>query len=158
MKDNAVFDHICVHGRVIYWTSSYMIVDNFGLIHQDEMRLDGGNFTFWCSRCSWLRCKQWLFLRSGKFQLSVLVPEILFFHVYQVFWWHFKNAYKLLNLRALKFWSVNKMHIFQCMGKILCVEFQRVPLKFHTKYPTHTLKDAIFIQHWILESLRSESL
>ena len=29
------------------------------------------------------------------------------------------------------------------MGKIFCVEFQRVPLKFHTKYLTHTLKDAI---------------
>ena len=34
------------------------------------------------------------------------------------------------------------------MGKIFCVEFQRYPLKFHTKYLTHTLKDMIFIQHW----------
>ena len=58
----------------------------------------------------------------------------------------FKNAYELLNLRALKFSPANKMHIFQCMGKIFCVEFQRVPLKFHTKYLAHTLKDAIFIQ------------
>ena len=32
------------------------------------------------------------------------------------------------------------------MGKIFCVEFQRVPLKFHTKYLTHTLKDVDFIQ------------
>ena len=32
------------------------------------------------------------------------------------------------------------------MGKIFCVEFQRVPLKFHTKYFTHILKDVIFIQ------------
>ena len=38
---------------------------------------------------------------------------------------HFKNAYKLLNLRALKFSLVNKIHIFQFMGKIFCVEFQR---------------------------------
>ena len=52
-----------------------------------------------------------------------------------------------LNLRALKISLVNKMHIFQCMGKIFCVEFQRGPLKFHTKYLTHTLKDASFIQH-----------
>ena len=29
------------------------------------------------------------------------------------------------------------------MGKVFCVEFQREPLKFHTKY-THTLKDDIF--------------
>ena len=53
----------------------------------------------------------------------------------------FKNAYELLNLRALKI----ENHIFQCMGKIFCVEFQRVPLKFHTKYLTHTLKDVDFI-------------
>ena len=65
---------------------------------------------------------------------------------------HFKNAYELLNLRALKISPANKMHIFQWMGKIFCVEFQRVPLKFHTKYLTHTMKDAIFIQHWNFKS------
>ena len=46
----------------------------------------------------------------------------------------FKNAYELLNLRALKFSSVYKIHIFQCMGEIFCVKYQRVHLKFHTKY------------------------
>ena len=29
-------------------------------------------------------------------------------------------------------------------GKIFCVEFQRVILKFHTKYRIHTLKDENF--------------
>ena len=28
----------------------------------------------------------------------------------------FKNTYELLNLRALKFWYVNIIHICQCMG------------------------------------------
>ena len=64
----------------------------------------------------------------------------------------FKKTYDLLNLRALKMSPVNKIHIFQCMGKIFCVEFQRDPLKFHTKYLTHTLKDTIFIQHWNFKS------
>ena len=64
----------------------------------------------------------------------------------------FKNTYELLNQRALKFSYVNKIHIFQCMGKIFCVEFQRYPLKFHTKYLTHTLKDMIFKQFWNLKS------
>ena len=32
------------------------------------------------------------------------------------------------------------------MGKIFCVEFQRYPLKFHTKCLTHTLNHMIFIQ------------
>ena len=35
----------------------------------------------------------------------------------------FKKAYELLNLRALKFSPAHKMHIFQYMGKIFCVEF-----------------------------------
>ena len=43
----------------------------------------------------------------------------------------FKNTYELLNLRALKFSPANKIYIFQCMGKIFFVEFQRYPLKFH---------------------------
>ena len=33
--------------------------------------------------------------------------------------------------------------MFYCMGKIFCVEFHRVTLKFRTKYHTHTLKDTI---------------
>ena len=53
----------------------------------------------------------------------------------------FKNTYELLNLRALKISVLYKNHIFQCMGKIFCVEFQRVHLKFHTKFLAHTLKD-----------------
>ena len=64
----------------------------------------------------------------------------------------FKTAYELLNLRALKISMLYKNCIFQCMGKIFCVEFQRVPLKFHTKYFTHTLKDVDFIQRWKFKS------
>ena len=45
-----------------------------------------------------------------------------------------------------------KNHIFQCIGKIFCVEFQRVPLKFHTKYLTHTLKYVEFIHRWKCKS------
>ena len=56
-----------------------------------------------------------------------------------------KNAYELLKQRTLKISVLYKNHIFQCMGKIFCVEFQRVPLKFHPKYLTHTLKDVDFI-------------
>ena len=65
--------------------------------------------------------------------------------------WHFKNAYKLLNIMALKF-SLDKIQIFKCMSKIFYVEFQREPLKFHTKYLTHTLKDMIFIWCWKFKS------
>ena len=56
----------------------------------------------------------------------------------------FKKAYELLNLRAPKISHVNKMHIFQYMDKIFCVESQREPLKFHIKYLIDTLKNTIF--------------
>ena len=69
----------------------------------------------------------------------------------------FKNAYELLNLRALRISMLYKSHIFQCMGKIFCVEFQRVPLKFHTKYLTHTLKDKSLWNIEILRALRVKS-
>ena len=67
-------------------------------------------------------------------------------------WGRFKNVYELLNLIALKLSSVYKIRIVQCIGEIFCVEFQRVPLKFQTKYLTHTLKDTIFIQCWHFKS------
>ena len=57
--------------------------------------------------------------------------------------WHhlggdLKNVYELANLGTLKSSPLNKLHIFQCMVKIFCVESQRVPLKFHTKIlPIH---------------------
>ena len=63
----------------------------------------------------------------------------------------FINTYELLNLRALKFSPVNQIHIFQCMGMIFCVEFQRYHLKFHTKYLTHTLKAKNCIQQELLD-------
>ena len=65
---------------------------------------------------------------------------------------HFKNTFELLNLRALKVSHMYENCIFQCMGKIFCVEFQRYPLKFHTKYLTHTLKDVDFIHWWKFKS------
>ena len=58
----------------------------------------------------------------------------------------FKNTSELLHLRALKISILYENQTFQCMGKIFCVEFQMFPLKFQTKYLTHTLKDAIFVQ------------
>ena len=70
---------------------------------------------------------------------------------------HFKNVYELLNLGALKILMLYKNHISQCMGKIFCVEFQRVPLKFHTTYLTHTLKEVDFFNSDNLRALRFKS-
>ena len=60
----------------------------------------------------------------------------------------FKNTCELLNPRALKISMLYKI----CMDKIFCVEFQRSPLKFHTKYLTHALKDVHFIHRWKFKS------
>ena len=56
-----------------------------------------------------------------------------------------KTLIKLLNPRALKISMLYENRLFHCLGEIFCVEFQREPLKFHTKYLTHTLKDVHFI-------------
>ena len=63
-------------------------------------------------------------------------------------WGRFENIYELVNLGALKSSLINKLHTFQSMGKIFCVEFQRVPLKFHSKYFAHTLKETNFVRCW----------
>ena len=36
------------------------------------------------------------------------------------------------------------MHILRCMGSKFCVKFQRAPLKFHTKFWTHTPQNTHF--------------
>ena len=64
----------------------------------------------------------------------------------------FKNIFELLNLRANKISILYKDQIIPCMGKIVCVEFQRLHLKYHTKYLTRTLKDDYFIQCWTFKS------
>ena len=66
----------------------------------------------------------------------------------------FINAYELVNLGTLKFSTWYKNHVFQCTGKIFCVEFQKAPLKFHTKYLTHTLKDVYFVEEWRFKSFQ----
>ena len=65
---------------------------------------------------------------------------------------HFTNVYEVINLRAPTFSMLNENCLFQCMVKIFCVEFQRFPLKFHSNYLTHTLKDVSFIDKWIFTS------
>ena len=51
-------------------------------------------------------------------------------------WGAFQRWVWALNLTALKISMLYKNHIFQCMGKLFFVEFQRVTLKFHIKYLT----------------------
>ena len=65
----------------------------------------------------------------------------------------FQNTYELLNVKALENSNLYKNQILQCMSKIFCVKFQKVHLKFHSKYLTHTLKNDKFIQCWTCQSL-----
>ena len=110
------------------------------------------------TRCIFLK---YLFSISGKFHsFAEASIYILYIYIYMCVCvslrGHFKNTCKIVNLEVLKSSLLNKLHIFQRMGKIFCVEFQRVPLKFHIKYLTHTLnhtlKDTIFIQWWNFKS------
>ena len=92
-------------------------------------------------------------VRLSRFKIGIPIPcKMVSFIVNKGPGGHFKNTYRLLNLRALKLTTLYKNCIFLWMGKIFCVEFQRYPLKFHTKYLTHTLKDLYFIHRWKFKS------
>ena len=67
------------------------------------------------------------------------------------FWGHFKNTCELLIPRSLECSYLNEIHIFQRIGKEFCVEFQRVHLKFHTKFITHTLKETNFVECCVIK-------
>ena len=41
----------------------------------------------------------------------------------------------------------SKMYILRCMGSKFCVKFQRCPLKFHTKFWTHTPQNFHFTMY-----------
>ena len=89
--------------------------------------------------------------KLNKYWLSAYMMTMTHLHTDDTSGGHFKNTYELLNLRTRTI-SMYKNHIFQCMGKIFCVEFQTVPLKFRTKYLIHTLKDVDFIHGWKFKS------
>ena len=55
---------------------------------------------------------------------------------------HLKHVFRIYLMcsktlaRKSEYSYINKLHIFQCMGKTFCVEFHREPLKLHKKtYP-----------------------
>ena len=50
-----------------------------------------------------------------------------------------KYPYGHVKLWTRKFSRINKLHFLRCMDKIFSVEFPSKPLKFQTKYFTHTL-------------------
>ena len=114
--------------------------------------------------CRWFHHVIWWFIDEMYVKLliilvhsclcayAVLIYDVVFTQVCVLSLVHstinYQGAFqKRLRVRALIFSHVNKIHIFQCMGKIFCVEFQRYPLILHTNYLTHTLKDMILI-HW----------
>ena len=65
-------------------------------------------------------------------------------------------AYEILNVKALKISILYKKHILHFMGKLLYVDFQRHPLKYHAN--TDTLGDVYLIQKWNVESSKLEEL
>ena len=66
---------------------------------------------------------------------------------------HFKNTFELLNLRALKFSSMNKIYIFQCTGKIFLWNSAQNIFPIHWKiwflYNTEILKALRFKSSYV---------
>ena len=67
---------------------------------------------------------------STRLILDNLHVEI-FFNIDEVAGYH-QLMIESVNLGAFKSSRFNKLHTFQCTRKMICVEFQREPLKFHT--------------------------
>ena len=65
--------------------------------------------------------------------------------------------FELENLGALKCSLVDKLHIFQCVCKIFCAEFQVITFKLHKKYHTHAMTNTFYIQRQTLKALRFKS-
>ena len=64
----------------------------------------------------------------------------------------FKNAYE--HVRAFKFSTSYKMTVFQCMGKMCCVEFQRFPctLYWNSAFMMVLLYGySLFILYWVVQ-------
>ena len=71
------------------------------------------------------------------------VPGVRLTKAYDVTFQRYRNSHtKIEN---------NKMHILRCMGSKFCVKFQRCPLKFHTKFCTHTPQNMHFTTYDILK-------
>ena len=102
--------------------------------------------------CRWYNTMRCCYLYGIFAQiLPTNITELLVSSINEV-WERFKNVYVLLNLTDV---SVYKIHIFQCMGNIFCMEFQRVTFEFHTKYLA--LKDTILYSVEISRALRFKS-
>ena len=66
------------------------------------------------------------------------------------------KAYDVTNQRCRKSHAKiedSKMHILRCMGSKFCMKFQRCPLKFHTKFWTHTPQNMHFMRCWKFDDL-----
>ena len=105
-------------GKILYWTWPPTLLPNLHLHRtHPKAKLD---------------------LEHGKITDDYLwmIPFLMWPNV------HYLMFYRgiLKCLQAHKSWSskiINKLDIFQYMGKIFCVEVLRVALKFHTKYLSH---------------------
>ena len=73
-----------------------------------------------------------IFKITTTFPKGQWVKQLICYYMYKGPWGHFKSAYKLLNLRALKFSPVNEIHFFQWMGKIFWNSTQNI-LPIHWK-------------------------
>ena len=69
---------------------------------------------------------QAILLKHRYWKLLMVIVKCLLQGISKLFY--------LLNLRALAMFMLIQNDIFQCLGKIFCVEFQRYPLKFDTNY------------------------
>ena len=135
--------HLIMGSIILYWISCYShtgrdfhCIDTFQCFDFKSLFCKWVCFMIWIY--IWWKCNMmWHDILSHDTSCDVLEVFVIFKPMtcdcFSQYW------------QSSEIDSLHKIHIFQYMVKIVCVEFQWVPLKFHTKYLTHTWKCKFFL-------------
>ena len=111
------------------------------------------------------------YLKSCFGNTSIYIYIYTFLHIYVMYYveiaMQFMLHYDIPGARLTKAYDVTiqkyrnshaktengKMHILRCMGSKFCAKFQRCPLKFHTKFWTHTPQNMHFTSYQKFDDL-----
>ena len=119
--------HLCI---------DYTYVLKYGQTILSKFHRDSIYFVYtWITYAIKVQFKFSFYQPAMPFKQDFVWIQTSFLHQTGRDWGQFKKH--LLCLRALKILALYEIHISQYVGMIFCLEFQRAPLKFHTKifYP-----------------------
>ena len=137
--------------RGVGWLKNACELVNLRALNTLRQRQDGRHFADDILKCNFLNGNVWIPIKiSLKFVLIGPIDNIP--ALVQIMAWRRPSDKPLsepmmvslpthicvTRPQWVKFQTLNKSRIFQCIDKTICVESQNYPLKLHTKYITYT--------------------